>query len=114
MPLACNSRDVVNLEPLLVRAGNLKLGQTPFGASAVFPAPLPPSAPFRAHVPTIERLLHQMGGGGAMVMDGRPGRAGFAQRVLPGECGGARKRGPGVRPAPLNRSATRAYCLMRP
>lgn len=61
---ACNSRDVVNLEPLLVRAGDLKLAQTPFGASAALAVPAPPVEPFRAHAPTVRRLMRQMGGFG--------------------------------------------------
>ncbi|MBE7500562.1 MAG: ribonuclease H-like domain-containing protein [Verrucomicrobiales bacterium] len=63
--LAYNIRDVVNLEPLLVKAYNLKLAQTPFGASATLDTPPPPAEPFRAHAPTVNRLLRQYAGFGA-------------------------------------------------
>jgi uncharacterized protein YprB with RNaseH-like and TPR domain len=59
--LAYNIRDVVNLESLLVKAYNLKAAQTPFGSSISLPLPTPPPEPFRAHTPTIERLLRQSG-----------------------------------------------------
>ena len=55
--LAYNVRDVVNLEPLLVHAYNLKSARAPFGPSVARPLPLPPAEPFRAHAPTIDRLL---------------------------------------------------------
>ncbi len=55
--LAYNIRDVVNLESLLVHAYNLKSARTPFGAALALPPATPPPEPFRAHVPTIQRLL---------------------------------------------------------
>lgn len=55
--LAYNIRDVVNLEALLVTAYNLKVAQTPFASSVSLALPPPPPEPFRAHAPTIERLL---------------------------------------------------------
>lgn len=57
--LAYNIRDVVNLEPLLVKAYNLKAAQTPFGSTVALGLPTPPPEPFRAHVPTVNRLLRQ-------------------------------------------------------
>jgi uncharacterized protein YprB with RNaseH-like and TPR domain len=57
--LAYNIRDVVNLEALLVKAYNLKAARTPFGPSVTLPLPPPPSEPFQAHTPTIQRLLRQ-------------------------------------------------------
>ncbi len=57
--LAYNIRDVVNLEPLLVKAHNLKAAQTPFGPMAALPLPTPPPEPFRADAPTVQRLLRQ-------------------------------------------------------
>ena len=63
--LAYNIRDVVNLEPLLVKAYNLKLAQTPFGPSAALDTPPPPAEPFRAHAPTVNRLLRHYAGFGA-------------------------------------------------
>jgi uncharacterized protein YprB with RNaseH-like and TPR domain len=54
--LAYNIRDVVNLEPLLVQAYNLKAAQTPFGSAVALGMPTPPPEPFRAHGPTVERL----------------------------------------------------------
>jgi uncharacterized protein YprB with RNaseH-like and TPR domain len=59
--LAYNIRDVVNLEALLVKAYNLKAAQTPFGPTVTLPLPPLPEEPFRAHTPTIERLLRQSG-----------------------------------------------------
>lgn len=57
--LAYNIRDVVNLEPLLVKAYNLKAAQTPFGPGMALSLPVPPPEPFRAHAPTVNRLLRQ-------------------------------------------------------
>ena len=59
--LAYNIRDVVNLEALLVKAYNLKAAQTPFGPSVAVPLPPPPPEPFRAHAPTIQKLMRQYG-----------------------------------------------------
>ncbi|MCC6232793.1 MAG: ribonuclease H-like domain-containing protein [Verrucomicrobiales bacterium] len=55
--LAYNIRDVVNLEPLLIQAYNLKVAQTPFHSTVPLALPPPPPEPFRAHAPTLERLL---------------------------------------------------------
>ncbi len=44
--LAYNIRDVVNLEPLLVKAYNLKAAQTPFGPGVALRLPVPPREPF--------------------------------------------------------------------
>jgi hypothetical protein len=57
--LAYNIRDVVNLEPLLVQAYNLRVAQTPFGSTVALALPAPPAEPFRAHAPTVNRLLRQ-------------------------------------------------------
>ncbi len=57
--LAYNIRDVVNLEPLLIKACNLKAAQTPFGQAAALATPPPPPEPFRAHAPTVDRLRRQ-------------------------------------------------------
>ncbi|HNQ90153.1 MAG TPA: ribonuclease H-like domain-containing protein [Verrucomicrobiota bacterium] len=57
--LAYNIRDVVNLEPLLIMAYNLKTTRTPFGPAVALPAATPPAEPFRPHAPTIERLQRQ-------------------------------------------------------
>ena len=57
--LAYNIRDVVNLESLLIKAHNLKAARTPFGPSLTLADPTPPAEPFRAHRPTIDRLLRQ-------------------------------------------------------
>ncbi len=59
--LAYNIRDVVNLEPLLVKAYNLKAAQTPFGSRVTLSMPTPPPEPFRAHAPTINRLRQHFG-----------------------------------------------------
>jgi uncharacterized protein len=57
--LAYNIRDVVNLEPLLIKSYNLKAAQTPFGSGIALSLPVPPPEPFRAHAPTVNRLLGQ-------------------------------------------------------
>ena len=57
--LAYNIRDVVNLEPLLIKAYNLKAAQTPFGPSVALGPPTSPAEPFRAHAPTVARLMRQ-------------------------------------------------------
>jgi hypothetical protein len=62
--LAYNIRDVVNLEPLLIKAYTLKVAQTPFAASVGLEPPTPPAEPFRAHRPTVDRLLQQYAGFG--------------------------------------------------
>ncbi|MBI1912309.1 MAG: ribonuclease H-like domain-containing protein [Deltaproteobacteria bacterium] len=59
--LAYNIQDVINLEPLMITAYNLKLKNTPFNDSLV----VPPAShsdivlPFNADVDTIERILHE-------------------------------------------------------
>jgi uncharacterized protein YprB with RNaseH-like and TPR domain len=55
--LAYNIRDVINLEPLLIKAYNLKMARMPFGPMTPLDLPTPPAEPFRAHGPTIDRLL---------------------------------------------------------
>ncbi|MCC7374460.1 MAG: ribonuclease H-like domain-containing protein [Verrucomicrobiales bacterium] len=57
--LAYNIRDVVNLEPLLVKAYNLKVAATPFRAELEQALPTPPVEPFQAHAPTIDRLMRR-------------------------------------------------------
>jgi uncharacterized protein YprB with RNaseH-like and TPR domain len=57
--LAYNIRDVTNLEPLLIRAYNLNVSRLPFGSALTLPLPNPVPEPFRAHAPTMERLLRQ-------------------------------------------------------
>jgi uncharacterized protein YprB with RNaseH-like and TPR domain len=57
--LAYNIRDVTNLEALLVQAYNLSVSKLPFGPSLALPLPTPAPEPFRAHAPTVERLLRQ-------------------------------------------------------
>jgi uncharacterized protein len=57
--LAYNIRDVVNLEPLLVKSYNLKVARTPFGPGVALDLPGPPPEPFRAHAPTVNRLLRE-------------------------------------------------------
>ena len=57
--LAYNIRDVTNLESLLVQAYNLSISTLPFGPSLTMPLPAQPSEPFRAHAPTVDRLLRQ-------------------------------------------------------
>lgn len=62
--LAYNIRDVVNLEPLLIKAYNLKVAAMPFGTSVALEPPPPPPEPFQAHAPTLDRLLRQYSGFG--------------------------------------------------
>jgi hypothetical protein len=54
--LAYNIEDVVNLETLMVRAYNLKLGGTPFSSSHRHDEPVPPPLPFHPDQSTIQRL----------------------------------------------------------
>lgn len=57
--LAYNVQDVLNLETLLVKAYNLKLGSTPFRASHSLPESDPAPNPFTADRATINRLKKQ-------------------------------------------------------
>ena len=54
--LAYNIQDVVNLEPLLVAAYNMKLRNTPFQSTHSIAAPHPPESQFTADVATIRRI----------------------------------------------------------
>ncbi|MDB5034769.1 MAG: exonuclease-like protein [Chlorobi bacterium] len=54
--LAYNIQDTVNLERLLVMAYNMKIEDTPFGASNRIRSPREPGNPFRADPVTIEEL----------------------------------------------------------
>ncbi|MEK7772843.1 MAG: ribonuclease H-like domain-containing protein [Deltaproteobacteria bacterium] len=56
--LAYNILDVVNLEPLLVAAYNMKLRRTPFSGSAL-PSPASPELPFSPDTDTIRRILRE-------------------------------------------------------
>jgi uncharacterized protein len=62
--LAYNTCDVVNLEALMVIAYNMKLRETPFGASHQLSVPPPPPVPFKADRETIDRLRRAVYGGG--------------------------------------------------
>jgi uncharacterized protein YprB with RNaseH-like and TPR domain len=59
--LAYNIRDAVNLEALAVRAYNIKAALTPFGPVVALAVPPPPTEPFRAHRPTVDRLRRSLG-----------------------------------------------------
>ena len=52
-------REVINLEPLLIKAYNLEVASMPFGPPVTLDLPARPPEPFRAHTPTIERLMRQ-------------------------------------------------------
>ena len=54
--LAYNIEDVVNLETLMVKAYNLKLGQTPFAKTHAIGLPQRPDLPFSADAATVERI----------------------------------------------------------
>ena len=54
--LAYNAADVLNLEPLMVTAFNLKLKTTPFHDLHHLPHPLTPAVPFIPHRDVIERI----------------------------------------------------------
>ncbi len=54
--LAYNIEDVVNLETLMVKAYNLKLGQTPFARTHAIGLPRRPDLPFSADAATVERI----------------------------------------------------------
>ncbi len=55
--LAYNILDVINLEPLMVVAYNLKLAGTPFQKSRRLPMPLSPEPPFKADARTIKKIF---------------------------------------------------------
>lgn len=57
--LAYNIQDVINLEPLMVVAYNLKLAGTPFLKSHRLPMPFTPETPFKADVKTIRKIFHR-------------------------------------------------------
>jgi uncharacterized protein len=54
--LAYNAADVLNLEPLMVTAFNMKLKSTPFHEMHRLPEPVPRTIPFRANQDVIERI----------------------------------------------------------
>lgn len=54
--LAYNIEDVVNLETLMVRAYNLKIGSTPFAKTHLIPLPPVPQIPFNPHQPTVDKI----------------------------------------------------------
>ena len=58
--LAYNLQDAINLESLMIRAYNLKIGQTPFGGQPELTLPQPPPNPFAAHRRTIARYRHEV------------------------------------------------------
>ncbi|MBI5561424.1 MAG: ribonuclease H-like domain-containing protein [Deltaproteobacteria bacterium] len=57
--LAYNVQDVVNLEPLMVAAYNMKLKATPFRSSHALSPSACPELPFKADTDTINRILHE-------------------------------------------------------
>ncbi len=57
--LAYNIQDVINLEPLMVIAYNLKLAGTPFLRSHRLPMPYAPEPPFKADVKTVRKIFHR-------------------------------------------------------
>jgi uncharacterized protein len=57
--LAYNVQDVVNLETLMVMAYNLKLKETPFGATLRLDLPAAPPLPYAADTEIIRRLKRQ-------------------------------------------------------
>ncbi len=54
--LAYNAADVLNLEPLMVAAYNMKLANTPFRDVHRLPEPATPQIPFRADRGVLERM----------------------------------------------------------
>lgn len=54
--LAYNIQDVVNLEPLMITAYNLKLAKTPFEKTHLIATAAAPSLPFSPDIETIERI----------------------------------------------------------
>jgi uncharacterized protein len=54
--LAYNTRDIVNLEALLIMAYNMKLRETPFFKSHALALPSPPIIAFQEDVTVIERI----------------------------------------------------------
>jgi uncharacterized protein YprB with RNaseH-like and TPR domain len=57
--LAYNIEDVVNLETLMVKAYNMKLGHTPFLEDLRLPEPLSPKIPYRVHGDTVENIKYR-------------------------------------------------------
>ncbi len=55
--LAYNAKDVVNLEPLFVKAYNMKVEATPFADTHLLTAPELPVEPYKADAETVERIL---------------------------------------------------------
>jgi len=55
--LAYNAKDVVNLEPLFVKAYNMKIESTPFAGTHLITAPERPVEPYKADAETVERIL---------------------------------------------------------
>jgi uncharacterized protein len=58
--LAYNTADVLNLEPLMVTAFNMKLKGTPFHDMHCLPMPTPPASPFKADRRLIEKIRMQI------------------------------------------------------
>lgn len=54
--LAYNIEDVINLEPLMIKAYNLHIKQTPFAASHTIEVPDSPTSPLKPDMETINRL----------------------------------------------------------
>ena len=54
--LAYNAEDVLNLEPLMIHAYNMKVRSTPFARTHQVDCPLRPLSPYRADVETVHRL----------------------------------------------------------
>ena len=57
--LAYNVQDTVNLETLMVRAYNMKLGRTGCAGARPIPLPAPGRNPFRADMETVDRIRHE-------------------------------------------------------
>jgi uncharacterized protein len=58
--MAYNILDAVNLEPLMVKAYNLKLEDTPFSETHCLPLPEPVKNPVQADIPTIRRIREKI------------------------------------------------------
>jgi len=54
--LAYNVEDVLNLEPLMVMAYNMKLKEAPFDKGPDLAAPLPPRNPFQPDIQTLRKI----------------------------------------------------------
>jgi hypothetical protein len=59
--LAYNAEDVVNLEPLMVKAWNMMVKATPFVDQHLLEEHPPAPVPHTPHVPTVRRLKRRMG-----------------------------------------------------